>query len=141
MTRRSVCAIGGVIAVLIAQTLVSAGGARAAAVGPGAQGGGSEAQQAPQPLPVDSVTGPNLQVGGDPTGPNAIAAVRFVVPGTIDDAPVDPASVSGTLTLKVAPNSTLGTPAVIACPVLGTWQPANAGAWSTRPAYNCDRSA
>src|SRR4051812_43554582 len=141
LARRAVCAIGGVMAVLIAQTLGFAAAASAATIGPDAQGWWSEAQQAPQALPVDAVTGPNLQVGGDPTGPNAIAAVRFVVPGTIDDAPVDPASVSGTLTLKVAPNTTLGTPAVIACPVLGTWQPANAGAWSTRPAYNCDRSA
>jgi hypothetical protein len=25
--------------------------------------------------------------------------------------------------------------------VLGSWQPASAGAWSTKPTYNCDRSA
>lgn len=141
MIRQGVCAICGVIAVLIAQTLVFGGVARADAVGPDAQGWWSEAQQAPQALPVDTVTGPNLQVGGDPTGPNAIAAVRYVVPGTIDGVPVDPASVPATLTLKVAANTTVGTPAVVACPVLGTWQPANAGTWSTKPAYNCDHSA
>ena len=140
-SRRGVWSIGLVIGLAIAQTLGFAGPAGAATIGPDAQGWWSEAQQAPQPLPVDTITGPNLQVGGDPTGPNAIAAVRFVVPGTIDDAPVDPSSVSATLTLKVAPNTTIGTPAVVACPVLGTWQPASAGAWSTRPAYNCDRSA
>jgi hypothetical protein len=139
--RQGVCAIGGVIAVLIAQTLGFAGVAGAATIGPDAQGWWSEAQQAPQQLPVDSVTGPNLEVGGDPTGPNAIAAVRFIVPGTIDDQAVDPASVSATLTLKVAPNTTIGTPAVVACPVLGTWVPASAGAWSTKPLYNCDHSA
>jgi hypothetical protein len=139
--RPGVCAIGGVMAVLKAQTLGFAGVAGAATIGPDAQGWWSEAQQAPQQLPVDTVTGPNLEVGGDPTGPNAIAAVRFIVPGTIDDVPVDPASVSATLTLKVAPNTAVGTPAVVACPVLGTWQPASAGMWSTRPLYNCDRSA
>jgi hypothetical protein len=141
LARRAVCAIGGVIALLIAQTLGLAGAAGAASVGPDAQGWWSEAQQAPQSLPVDAVSGPNLEVGGDPTGPNAVAAVRFVVPGTIDDVPVDPASISATLTLNVAPNTAVGTPAVVACPVLGTWQPVSAGTWSTRPAYNCDRSA
>jgi hypothetical protein len=138
---RGVCASGGVIAVLIAQTLGFAGVASAANIGPDAQGWWSEAQQAPQPLPVDAVSGPNLQVGGDPTGPNAIAAVRYIVPGTIDDVPVDPASVPATLTLEVAPNTTIGTPAVVACRVLGSWQPASAGTWSTRPVYNCDRTA
>ena len=141
MRARGVCAICGVIALLIAQTLVFAGAAGAATIGPDAQGWWSEAQQAPSPLPVDSVTGPNLQVGGDPTGPNAVAAVRFIVPGTIDDVPVDPSSVPATLTLKVAPNTTIGTPDVVACPVVGTWQPASAGTWSSRPTYKCDRSA
>jgi len=139
--RRGVCAIGGVIALLIAQTLAFAGTARADSVGPDAQGWWSEAQQAPQPLPVDTVTGKNLQVGGDPTGPNAIAAVRYIVPGTIDGIPVDPASVPATLTLKVAPNTTVGTPAVVACAVVGSWQPANGGAWSAHPNYSCSPSA
>jgi len=138
---RRVCAIAGVIAVLIAQTLGMAAVASAESVAPDAQGWWSEAQQAPQALPVNTVTGPNLQVGNDPTGPNAIAAVRFIVPGTIDGTPVDPGSVPATLTLKVAPNTAIGTPAVIACRVLGSWQPASAGTWSTHPAYNCDGSA
>jgi hypothetical protein len=134
--------VAAVVALVGAYSLFSgAGAAGAATIGPDAQGWWSEAQQAPSPLPVDTVTGPNLQVGGDPTGPNAVAAVRFIVPGTIDDLPVDPSSVPATLTLKVAPNTTIGTPAVVACPVLGTWQPASAGTWSTKPAYNCDRSA
>ena len=138
---RGVCAICGVIALLIAQTLVFAGVAGAVTVGPDAQGWWSEAQQAPQPLPVDTLTQKNLEVGGDPTGPNAIAAVRFIVPGTIDGEPVDPSSVSATLTLDIAPNSTVGTPAVVACPVLGSWQPATAGAWSAHPNYNCSPTA
>ena len=141
MRGRGVCAICGVIALLIAQTLLFAGTAGAATIGPDAQGWWSEAQQAPSPLPVDTVTGPNLQVGGDPTGANAIAAVRFTVPGTIDDAAVDPSSVPATLTLKVAPSTTIGTPAVVACRVLGSWQPASGGTWSTKPAYNCDGAA
>jgi hypothetical protein len=121
--------------------VLGAAAAGAATIGPDAQGWWSEAQQAPSPLPVDTVTGPNLQVGGDPTGPNAIAAVRFTMPGTINDAAVDPSSVAATLTLKVAPNSTIGTPAVVACRVLGGWQPASAGTWSTKPTYNCDGAA
>src|SRR5256885_11331158 len=141
MNRRGVGAIGGVIALLIAQTLLFAGAARADTVAPDAQGWWSEAQQAPQPLPVNTVTGNNLEVGGDPTGPNAEAAVRYIVPGTIDGVPVDPASVPATLTLKVAPNTTVGTPAVVACPVLGSWQPASAGSWPTKPGYNRRRSA
>ena len=141
IARRSVCAICGVIALLMAQTLMFAGVAGAATVSPDAQGWWSEAQQAPQPLPVDTLTGKNLQVGGDPTGPNAIAAVRFIVPGTIDGEPVDPTSVSAALTLDIAPNSTVGTPAVVACPIIGSWQPATAGAWSAKPNYSCSPSS
>ena len=118
-----------------------AGAAGAVPVGPDAQGWWREAQQAPQALPVDTVTGKNLEVGGDPTGPNAIAAVRFIVPGTVDGEPVDPASVSATLTLQVASNGAVGTPAVVACPIVGSWQQATAGAWSTRPNYSCSPSA
>jgi hypothetical protein len=35
----------------------------------------------------------------------------------------------------------VGTPTVVACPVLSSWQPAQAGAWAARPAYSCGRSA
>ena len=92
--KHGVWLIVGSIALISAQTLGFTAAASAASIGPDAQGWWSEAQQAPSPLPVDSVTGPNLQVGGDPTGPNAVAAVRFIVPGTIDEVPVDPSSVT-----------------------------------------------
>jgi hypothetical protein len=134
--------VGAVVALMsLALLLWGTGAAGAATIAPDDQGWWSEAQQAPSPLPVDTVTGQNLQVGGDPTGPNAVAALRFIVPGTIDGIPVDPSSVPATLTLKVAPNTAVGKPVVTACPVLGGWQPVHAGTWTTRPAYNCDRSA
>ena len=61
------------VAVMIGALVVvsEAGSAVAAPVAPTAQGWWSAAQQAPAPLPMDAVTGDNLRVGNDPTGPNA----------------------------------------------------------------------
>ena len=55
----------------------------ATATGPAAQGWWSEVQPSP-PLAVNALADDNLHVGNDPTGPNAIAAVRYAVPGSID---------------------------------------------------------
>jgi len=132
-----------VMGALICQTLVlGTAPAGAATVGPDQQGWWSEAQPSPPvpPLPVNTVTGTNLQVGNDPSGPDAVAAVRYTVPGTVDGIPVDPSTVPATLTLKVAPNTAVGTPTVVACPVLGSWQPAQGGDWAAKPAYSCAAS-
>ena len=118
--------------------------AYAATVGPEDQGWWSEAQQAPSPaptVPVNQATGTNLMVANDPSGPNAISAVRYNVPGTIDGEPVDASTASGTLTLKVAANGAVGTPVVEACPIISSWQAAQGGEWDSRPKYNCATAA
>lgn len=116
----------------------------AATVGPEDQAWWSEAQQAPSPaptVPINQASGTTLMVGNDPSGPNAIAAVRYNVPGTIDGEPVDASTASGTLTLKVADNGAVGTPVVEACPVISSWQSAQGGEWPSRPKYNCATAA
>jgi hypothetical protein len=138
VTTRRFCAVAAVVTVLIAQTLLLAGAADAQ--GPDQVGWWSEVQQAPTPLPVNTATGNNLMVGNDPTGPNAIAAVRFTVRTSVDGASVDPSTVPATLTLHVVANSAVGNPAVVACPVLINWQPASGGSWSSRPNYTCSPS-
>jgi hypothetical protein len=111
--------------------------ANAAAAGPAAQGWWSEAPA----LAVNPLADGNLHVGNDPTGPNAIAAVRYAVPGSVDGKPVDAATVAGVLTLSAVAGSTLGTPALVACPVRGAWESAMAGEWSKRPTFSCTASA
>jgi hypothetical protein len=132
---RRIGALAAAVGLTIAQTLLVA--APASAQGPDQVGWWSEAQQAPGPLPVNAVTGNNLMVGNDPTGPNAIAAVRFTVPASIDGASVDPSTVPATLTLHVTANSVVGNPVVAACPILANWEPATGGSWAARPNYSC----
>lgn len=135
-----------VVAALVVAAAVGgyAAPASAAAVAPEDQGWWSEAQQAPSPaptVPINQATGSNLMVGNDPSGANAIAAVRYNVPGTIDGEPVDASTASGTLTLQVAANGTVGTPVVEACPIISSWQSAQGGEWGARPKYTCATSA
>lgn len=135
--------LGGAIVVVVA-TMAFALPATAATVGPEDQGWWSEAQQAPSPaptVPINQATGANLMVGNDPSGPNAMAAVRYNVPGTIDGEPVDASTASATLSLKVADNGVVGTPVVEACPIISSWQSAQGGEWTSRPKYNCATSA
>ena len=136
---RRVAALVAALALALSPTLLVAD--TAAAQGPDQIGWWSEAQQAPSPLPVNAVTGDNLMVGNDPSGPNAIAAVRFTVPSNIDGAAVDPSTVPATLTLHVAANSAVGTPAVAACIVVANWEPATAGSWDAKPNYSCSPNA
>jgi hypothetical protein len=123
------------VGLVVAHTMLGPGAAWAQ--GPDKVGWWSEVQQAPGPLPVNTVTGSNLMVGNDPTGPNAIAAIRFTVPGTVDGATVDPSTVPATLILHVTANSVVGNPAVAVCPVLADWQPATGGSWGDKPNYSC----
>jgi hypothetical protein len=130
--------------VLLVGFAVFTGAAGGAATGPEDKGWWSKAQQAPAPapaIPVDTATGSNLMVGNDPSGPNAVAAVRYSVPGTIDGEPVDASTVSGTLTLTVAANGVVGTPVVEACPVISSWQSATGGQWDAQPKYTCATKA
>jgi len=135
--------LGGALVVVVA-TMAFAAPASAATAGPEDQGWWSEAQQAPSPaptVPINQATGTNLMVGNDPSGADAIAAVRYNVPGTIDGEPVDASTASGTLTLKIAANGAVGTPVVEACPVISSWQSAQGGHWDARPKYNCATAA
>lgn len=138
--RRAVAAMGVVVFVIAS----SPGVAHAANVGPDDKGWWSRAQAAPSPaptVPVGTATGTDALVGNDPTGPNAIAAVRYTVPGTLDGEPIDASTASGTLTLKVAANGAVGTPVVVACPIISSWQSAAGGTWDTRPKYTCANKA
>jgi hypothetical protein len=132
---RRIGALVAAVGLTFAQTLLAA--APASAQGPDQVGWWSEVQQAPGPLPVNAVTGNNLMVGNDPTGPNAVAAVRFTVPASIDGASVDPSTVPATLTLHVTASSAVGNPVVAACPILANWEPATGGSWASRPNYSC----
>jgi hypothetical protein len=135
-------AVGAVVVLLGVLTVSSRAGA--ATVGPEDKGWWSKAQAAPAPapkIPVDTATGTNLMVGNDPSGPNAVAAVRYSVPGTIDGEPVDASTASGTLTLKVAANGVVGTPVVEACPIISSWQSAAGGPWDAQPRYTCATKA
>lgn len=88
----------------------------------------SQAQAAPVTAPLGQVTGGDLEVGNDPAGPNAVAAVSAT-------APPDAAGI--TLTLKLATGQSAGTAAVEACPTLSSWQPADGGSWDARPTASC----
>ena len=130
--------------VVLLGVLTLTGNVGASTVGPEDKGWWSKAQAAPAPaptIPVNSATGTNLMVGNDPSGPNAIAAVRYGVPGTIDGEPVDASTASGTLTLKVAANGVVGTPVVEACPIISSWQGAAGGPWDAQPKYTCATKA
>lgn len=84
-------------------------------------------QDAPTPDPTPAG---GLMVANDPTGPRAMAALRF-------DAPT---AAGGIVTLKVASGSTPA-PGVRACPSLSDWQPGPNQGWSRRPAHDCGRVA
>ena len=132
------------LAVLTALVAGWSASAFAATAGPEDTAWWSKAQQAPSPaptVPINQATGSNLMDGNDPSGPNAITAVRYTVPGTIDGEPVDASTASGTLTLKVAATGAVGTPVVEACPIISSWQAAQGGEWASRPKYNCATAA
>ena len=138
--RRVVAAVAMVTAVVG----TASGVAHGATVGPDDKGWWSKAQAAPAPaptVPVGTATGSNAMVGNDPTGPNAIAAVRYTVPGTLDGEPINASTASGTLTLKVPANGAVGTPVVFACPIISSWQTAEGGTWEARPKYTCATKA
>jgi hypothetical protein len=76
---------------------------------------------APATVPDDG-----LYVANDASGPTAITAVRYVV-----------GQAGGTLTLPLADGATLtGAEDVVACPILGGFNPAFNGRWDEQPAYD-----
>jgi hypothetical protein len=76
-------------------------------------------------VPAPTAPADGMQVASDPSGPSAIAAVRYLVGG------------GGTLTLRVPDGTTLtGTEHIVACPVQGGFTPAQNGQWTSKPAYD-----
>ena len=71
-----------------------------------------------------------FMVGGDPSGANAIAALRF----ELEADQGTPA-----MTLRVAPNGDFNgaSAQLAACRVVGAWAPAFAGPWPSRPTADC----
>lgn len=80
----------------------------------------------PAPPGVES---DGLFVAADPSGPMALAAVRYIAEG------------AGTLTLKFSPEGNTGTPSIAACVALTAWDGATAGRWEGKPIYDCARQS
>jgi hypothetical protein len=113
---------GGML--MVAPAVTATEGASAAGWWWVAQGVAPVAVPPPPTVPDDG-----LYVAGDPSGPQAMAAVRF-------DVPAGSATV---LTLRVA--GATGTPVVGACPTTSAWAPIQAGPWTDRPAFDCAAGA
>jgi len=78
---------------------------------------------APPGAPADG-----LYVGADPTGPLALAALRFT------------AAVPGTLTLTIAPNQTAPATAVSVAPATKDWLSVQNGDWAAAPTYDAAKA-
>ena len=118
------------IAVII-MAVVLAGARPAAAAGPSAVGWWWLPQTGTATLPPPPTVPPGgFMVGGDPSGANAIAALRFELEA--DEG-------SPALTLRVAPNGDVNgaSAQLAACRVTGAWAPAFAGPWPSRPTADC----
>lgn len=76
-----------------------------------------------------SVPSDGLFVASDPSGPFAVAAVRYVANGP------------GKLTLDLAPEGNSGIPSVAACVALTRWDGSSAGRWEGKPIYDCARQS
>jgi hypothetical protein len=125
---RRIRALGPIAATLAA--LVLAAQPAMAAGGPTVESGWwNEASAGPVAAP--STTQSNqVQVSNGLSGPLAFAAVRVGIPTAT------PAGWS--LTLRLAPtSSTVGTPAVSACPTTSNWKPGPDQDASTAPGYSC----
>jgi hypothetical protein len=83
----------------------------------------------PPPAPP-SVPPDGLYVANDVSGPAAIAALSIPVPSGAGMGP---------LVLHVAGTPLMSQPPV-ACPLRSSFKPAQAGAWSDRPTYDCAQS-
>lgn len=70
-----------------------------------------------------------LYVAADPSGPFALAAVRYHAFG------------AGTLTLEFAPEGSNGVASIAACVALTQWDGATAGRWEGKPIYDCARQS
>lgn len=81
------------------------------------------------PPPTDVPDG-GLYVAADPTGAQAISALRFDLGAGVD-----------AITLRLRVSSSTGTPLMLACPSAARWAPAEGGNWEERPAAACEDRA
>lgn len=96
------------------------------------------AQQAGAPsAPPPNVPANGLWVSGSQDNPVAISAIRFQL--APDEAtPALTAKVNSAFPpAQVSAAANAGQVVVMACPATPGWTPAQAGAWSARPQYNC----
>jgi hypothetical protein len=110
--------------------LVALVAAPAGAAAPNAQGWWWLPQQSTLPagLPAPpGVPADGLYIASNPSGAEALAAVRFLLPA---------GATAGPLTLKVS-GDVRGTPVVAMCAITVDWQPAQGGPWSSRPTSDC----
>ena len=120
-------------AALVAVGLPLAFAAPAAAVGPTRVAWWSEAAVAGTAVPAPMTTAGGLQVTEGVTGPESFGAVHY----DLADAPAGQKGPT-TLTLVVTPNSTVGSPALRACPTLSeSWRAGGDQPVSAAPAYDC----
>jgi len=97
-----------------------------------------QGQPAGAPLPPPpNVPANGLWISGSGASPVAIAAVRFQL-GSDEATPVLTAKVNSEFPpAQVSSAANAGQIVVMACPTTGAWQPAQAGAWSSKPQYDC----
>lgn len=90
------------------------------------------AEQGPSTLPAPpGVPAGGLWVSSDPTGPQAVSAVRFVLPAGRTGPVLS-------LSVRSAQPATGIAGDVVACPTTSSWAPGpGPGQWSARPAADC----
>ena len=94
---------------------------------------------APLPAPPN-VPANGLWVSGGQASPVAIAAIRFQL-GATEATPALTAKVNRAFPpAQATAAANVDQLVVMACPTNGAWNPAQAGAWSARPQYDCARA-
>ncbi len=119
----------GALVGVVAMTFVATGALPATAEAPVKYGWWSAANQGPvaPPAPPD-VPAKGLYVENGFAGPTAVSALSFTLA---------PGETAKTVTLAVTGNPAISS-APVACPLKAdTYQPAENGAWSDAPAYDC----
>lgn len=135
---RHTARIGIVAAMVVAAGAVVSSRVPARAVGGLQTGYWWQVQQAGAPsAPPPNVPANGLWVSGSQASPVAISAIRFDL-GPDEATPVVTAKVNSAFPpAQVSSAANAGQIVVMACPAMPGWTPAQAGAWSTRPQFNC----
>ena len=141
MTPRYLRALSaGVVGAAVTTGVLFALPGSALAAGPSSSGWWSEARQdAQQPSTTDlgrqvpgdvpvKPTTEGLKVQNTPSGPAAIAALRY-----------DDPSSSGTLSLTIADSKSVNPPQLVACLVTSKWSEGDEQPWGDRPGYDCTK--